>query len=132
MSAEQVKAIRKANKFMQVIEQVTAHYNNELHMDYSDNPEENPFYQLAKITSEKYGPGHEQKRCRQPAPDQLTDLCLLFVGPAQIALHQAADIFYILNGQRFIEPEFLADRFHRGLGGASARDHSHGVGGHEK
>lgn len=58
MSVETIKAIKKANQFMHIIEQVTAHYNNELHLAVSDNPEENPFYHLSRLTSEKYGPGH--------------------------------------------------------------------------
>ncbi len=58
MSIETIKAIKKANQFLQVIEQVTAHYNNELQLAISEDPEENPFYHLSKITSEKYGPGH--------------------------------------------------------------------------
>jgi len=58
MNAETIKAIRKANQFLQVIEQVTAHYNHEISQPISDNPEENPFYHLSRLTAERYGPGH--------------------------------------------------------------------------
>lgn len=58
MSIETIKAIKKANKFMQIIEQVTAHYNNELSLAVGDNFEENPFYHLSRLTHEKYGHGH--------------------------------------------------------------------------
>ena len=58
MKVGTIKAIRKANQFIQVIDQITAHYNNELNLAVSDNPEENPFYHLSRITTERYGPGH--------------------------------------------------------------------------
>ena len=57
MNSETLKAIKKANQFLNIIEQVTAHYDNELELATSIDQDQNPFYHLGKITQQKYGSG---------------------------------------------------------------------------
>jgi len=58
MTINTLRAIKKANKFLRLIEDVTNQFQEELNKtEVFSSEEENPFYQLGRLTHEKYGSG---------------------------------------------------------------------------